>query len=376
MKILVAFGTRPEAIKLAPLIAKLREQVGEDVSVCLTGQHREMVSGLLEFFGLAADDHLDIMRPNQTLNGISARALTGMDEVMARRNPDWTIVQGDTTTALACALAAANRGGRVVHVEAGLRSHDRAHPFPEELNRVLISAMADLHFCPTDRARVNLLKEGVAAERVEVVGNTVIDALQVALRRLSDPVVAGNVSKSLPALDRSKQLVLVTGHRRESFGEPFHEICEAIREVAQTQPVEIIYPVHLNPNVRGPVFDILSRVPNVHLIDPVSYPTLVWLMRESKFILTDSGGIQEEAAALGRPVLVMREVTERQESIDAGVSKLVGTRRSDIVGWSQRLVQEPALYQAMARPIDVYGDGHASERIAQRLLAGHSTVKQ
>lgn len=368
MNILVAFGTRPEAIKLAPLITELRRREGVAVNVCLTGQHREMVAGLLEFFGHGVDDDLDIMRPDQTLNGIAARALSGIDPVLARRRPDWTIVQGDTTTALACALAAVNRGGRVAHIEAGLRSHDRRHPFPEEVNRVLISGLAELHFCPTERARHNLLKEGVPEERIDVVGNTVIDALHVALARLSDPTVAARASQSLPAFDRSKRLILVTGHRRESFGEPFREICAAIRTVAETQPVEIVYPVHLNPNVRGPVFEVLSGLPNVHLMEPVPYPTLVWLMRESSFILTDSGGIQEEAAAFGRPVLVMREVTERQESIDAGVSKLVGMRRAEIIECCRALIEDARTYSAMARPIDVYGDGHSSQRIADRLL--------
>lgn len=368
-EVLIALGTRPEAIKLAPLIRELRSRQDVKVRVCLTGQHREMVAGLAEFFGFEVDADLDIMRPNQALNSLTARALEGMDAILANMSPAWTVVQGDTTTALACALAASNRGLRVAHVEAGLRSHDRRMPFPEEMNRVLISAVADLHFCPTKRARENLLAEGVSPNRAEVVGNTVIDALQLALRRLSDPLEAQKARRGVPCLDPSKHLLLVTGHRRESFGEPFRQVCEAIREVASTLPVEVVYPVHLNPNVQAPAIEILSGLPNVHLVEPVSYPVLVWLMRESRFILTDSGGIQEEAAALGRPVLVMREVTERQESVDAGVSKLVGTDFRTIVEWSRKLIEEPATYASMARPIDAYGDGRASERIARRLLA-------
>ena len=365
---LVVIGTRPEAIKLAPVIRELRTRPHTRSYVCLTGQHREMVAGVLSFFGIDVDTDLDVMVPDQSLSGLAARALVGIDRVIADVSPDWTIIQGDTTTALTAALASFHRRVKVAHVEAGLRSFDRARPFPEEVNRMMTAAIADLHFCPTTRARDNLLAERTPHERIRVVGNTVIDALHLALERLrSDDAARRSLAASFPSLALDRPFVLVTGHRRESFGTPFEEICVAIREVARTEKTQFVYPVHLNPNVRRPVFDILHGLPNVHLGEPVGYPELVWLLQRCRFVLTDSGGIQEEAAALGKPVLVMRDVTERQESVDAGVSRLVGTSRGRIEEWTRRLLRDDLTYRHMARRANVYGDGRASERIADAL---------
>jgi UDP-N-acetylglucosamine 2-epimerase (non-hydrolysing) len=363
--ILVVLGTRPEAIKLAPLILALRQGDGADVRVCATGQHREMAAGVLSFFGIAPDRDLDVMQRDQSLNGLAARALAGLDGVLRELAPAWTVVQGDTTTAFAAALAAFHRGVRVAHVEAGLRSFDRSRPFPEEANRVLTAVVADVHFCPTAAARRNLLAERIPAGRVHLVGNTVVDALHLALSRLGDgaPALRG-LRAAFPRLDLDRPFVLVTGHRRESFGAPFEELCRALRDVAEQGEVQLVYPVHLNPNVRRPVFELLGDAPNVHLGEPVGYPELVWLAERCRFVLTDSGGIQEEAAALGKPVLVMRDVTERTESVEAGVSRLVGTRRPAIREWALRLLRDEVLYRQMARRVDVYGDGHASGRIA------------
>jgi UDP-N-acetylglucosamine 2-epimerase (non-hydrolysing) len=364
----VVLGTRPEAIKLAPVIAELRRRPGARTHVCFTGQHREMVSAIFSFFEIQADSDLEVMQPNQSLSGLAARALSGVDQVLTEFSPDWTLVQGDTTTAFAAALASFHRRVRVAHVEAGLRSYDRFKPFPEEANRVMISEVADLHFCPTQGARENLLAERVAPDRVQMVGNTVIDALLGAVERLrGDTRVGASVAASFPRLRLDAPFVLVTGHRRESFGKPFEDLCWAIRTIAEQRNVQFVYPVHLNPNVQRPVFEILGGVPNVLLGDPVGYPELVWLAQRCRFILTDSGGIQEEAAALGKPVLVMRDVTERRESVDAGVSRLVGTSRGVIEEWVLRLLDDESIYRSMARRVDVYGDGHSAERIADAL---------
>jgi UDP-N-acetylglucosamine 2-epimerase (non-hydrolysing) len=365
--ILVVLGTRPEAIKLAPVVLELQQRAGATVRVCSTGQHREMLASVLGFFGVSPNVDLAIMRVNQSLNDIVVNAVAGIDRVLSEFAPDWVLVQGDTTTAFACALAAFHRGIKVGHVEAGLRSHDRSQPYPEEVNRRMTAAVADLHFCPTARARGNLIAEGVPDERVHVVGNTVIDALHLAVRRISHSDVNAAIAAGLPRFTAGKPLVLVTGHRRESFGERFRELCQAIRDFAESNSVEIIYPVHLNPNVRRPVADILEGLSNVHLIEPVGYPALVWLLKRCRFVLTDSGGIQEEAATLGKPVLVMRDVTERTESIEAGVSRLVGTDRGAIREWSERLLHDDAVYRRMSREVNVYGDGRASGRIADVL---------
>jgi UDP-N-acetylglucosamine 2-epimerase (non-hydrolysing) len=370
MDLLVVFGTRPEAVKLAPVVHDLRRRPDARVEVCLTGQHRQMVEPVLSFFGIAPHHDLDVMRPDQSLADVSARTLAGVDRVLRGRRPDWVIVQGDTATCFAAALAAFYRRVPVAHVEAGLRSFDLAAPFPEEANRVLTAPIATLHLAPTPRARANLRREGVPARRIRLVGNTGIDALFLALETLEARGLGPALQARFPFVDAGRPLVLVTGHRRESFGAPFEELCLAIRDVATAHPVEIVYPVHLNPHVREPVFRILSGLANVHLVDPVDYPTLVWLARASRFILTDSGGLQEEASALGKPVLVMRDVTERQESVDAGISRLVGTSRRRIRDACAVLLEDAAAHAAMARRVDLYGDGRASARIAAALGVG------
>jgi UDP-N-acetylglucosamine 2-epimerase (non-hydrolysing) len=365
-RILIVLGTRPEAIKLAPLVAELRARGRHEVEVCLSGQHRSMVDGVMRFFGTSTDHDLAIMSADQSLAAITSRALEGLDSLLAARSYDWVIVQGDTTTSFVGALAAFYRSVRIAHVEAGLRTGRRTSPFPEEMNRVLTSRLADLHFAPTRGAIECLRSEGVPEDRIHLVGNTGIDALFDALRRMpslgmSDRYVARHRRA------QGKRMILVTGHRRESFGAAFREICLALRDLAEEPRVHLVYPVHLNPNVRATVFDLLRGRPNVSLIDPVEYPELVWLAQQSYFILTDSGGIQEEAAALGKPVLVMREVTERAESVDAGISRVVGTGRSAIVRAGRMLLGDEQLYRAMARALPLYGDGTASRRIADVL---------
>jgi UDP-N-acetylglucosamine 2-epimerase (non-hydrolysing) len=367
MKILVVMGTRPEAIKLAPVVRELRRRPGAEVRVCFTGQHQLMIEQVARFFELSADDDLAIMSANQTLADVAARTLQRITPLLEEFGPDWVVVQGDTTTAFAAALAAFYRTVKVAHVEAGLRSGDKHSPFPEELNRILISHVADLHLAPTRRAAEALLREDVPAERVHVVGNTVVDALRQGLARIETEGMGEELDRALPRLDPARPLLLVTGHRRESFGAPFREICGALHDLAATEEVEVVYPVHLNPNVRGPVHEALGDVPNIHLVEPVEYPVLLRLMQRCRFILTDSGGIQEEAPSLGKPVIVMREVTERRESVDAGVSVLVGSSRAAIVREARRLLHDPARYAAMARRLDLYGDGLASRRIAELL---------
>jgi UDP-N-acetylglucosamine 2-epimerase len=357
LQILAVYGTRPEAIKMAPVIAALRRRPESfAVTVCATGQHREMLDQAQQLFGLTADLDLGLMRPDQTLNGLSAAALAAMDEVLVSRRPDWLLVQGDTTTAMTAALAAFHRGVRVGHVEAGLRTGDFQHPFPEEANRRIIDLLADALFAPTARSGAALLAEGCAAERVHVVGNTVIDALQ-----------------SLPHLtDESpgRTEVLITVHRRESFGPPLREIFTALRRLAESFPgVLWVYPVHRNPNVRGPAFEILGGLPNLELHEPFDYRELVRRLARCRFALTDSGGIQEEAPTFGKPVLVLRETTERPEGVDAGVARLVGADRERIVAEASRLLTDEDEYRRMARAVNPYGDGHASERIAA-VLAG------
>jgi UDP-N-acetylglucosamine 2-epimerase (non-hydrolysing) len=366
MKILFFFGTRPEAIKLAPLIKELRGHGGNfDVKVCVSGQHREMLDQVLDFFDIVPDADLGLMKPNQDLYGITARGLQGFGKVLKADRPDWLIVQGDTTTTFVGALAAFYEKINVAHVEAGLRSFHPYAPYPEEVNRVLTTHLSALHFAPTVRAKKNLLKESISRDKIFVVGNTSIDALFLCLEK---------VSKKTPSefepfrpVRFNKRIVLVTGHRRESFGKPFENICLALKDIAQQEEVEIVYPVHLNPNVRKPVYDILKSIANIHLIEPLDYPSFVWLMNRSFLILTDSGGVQEEAPSLGKPVLVMREVTERTEGIDAGTAKVVGTDREKILRETLRLLRDEKTYGRMARAVNPYGDGKTSQRIASIL---------
>jgi UDP-N-acetylglucosamine 2-epimerase (non-hydrolysing) len=362
--VLVVFGTRPEAIKLAPVIAELKRRDQIDVITCVTGQQREMLDQVLDFFEIKPDHDLAVMLPNQDLAGITARCCSALSPVVNHEKPDWVVVQGDTTTAFTAALTGYYYNVNVAHVEAGLRSFDNRHPFPEEVNRRLVSVVTKIHFAPTETARKNLLAEGINASAIEVTGNTVIDALLETVRRFQGrwPEI-----EAIDRLDARKKLIAVTGHRRESFGDGFRQICEALRALAQRPDVEIVYPVHLNPNVREPVHSILAGLPNVHLIEPLAYPAFVGLMARSYLILTDSGGVQEEAPSLGKPVLVMRDVTERTEAVEAGTVQLTGVNKDSILKSASLLLNDPQAYQAMVAAVNPYGDGHASPRIADSL---------
>jgi len=338
--------------------------------VCVTGQHREMLRPVLELFDIAPDHDLDLMTPGQTLARLTAAALEGTTSVIEKSNPSWVIVQGDTTTALAAALAAFYRGIPVAHVEAGLRTNDKRQPFPEEANRRMVDDLADRHFPPTERARTNLIREGHSGATLRVTGNTGIDALRYAIS-LDYEIARG----PLAAIPRDRRIVLVTAHRRESFGDGIVAICRALeRLVGETDDIQVVYPVHLNPNVQDPVRARLSDNERITLLPPLDYMSLIQLMRASTLILTDSGGIQEEAPSLGRPVLVLREVTERPEAVEAGCARLIGTNESRIVREARRLLEDDAAYQRMAHVANPFGDGHASERIvdALRFAPAHS----
>lgn len=362
---LFVFGTRPEAIKLAPVILELRRRLEFHVSVCVTAQHREMLDQVLETFDIRPDYDLDIMCPGQDLFQVTARSLTELEPLLRKEQPWMVLVEGDTTTVLATALAAFYLGIKVGHVEADLRTFDKRRPFPEEINRRLTTHLADLHFAPTESARRNLLAEQVPESSVFVTGNTVIDTLFLVRDRYGGhwPLPPG-----VPPLAPGKRLVLVTGHRRESFGQGFENICDALRQIAARPDVEIVYPVHLNPNVQEPVRRILGGLPNVRLIEPLSYVPFVGLMESSYLILTDSGGIQEEGPSLGKPVLVMREVTERPEAVEAGTVRLVGTEVKAVVDGVWELLDNRELYERMSRAHNPYGDGLASKRIADILI--------
>ncbi len=362
IKVLVAFGTRPEAIKLAPLIHALLQNPRVLVTTVLTGQHREMVDQVLRLFRLKPDFDLNLMRDNQDLVSLSHRLLVRLQRILRTRKPDWVVVQGDTTTAFVVAWAAFYEGIPVAHVEAGLRSFDPARPFPEEINRRLISQVARLHFAPTASARGNLIREGVRSEKIKVTGNTGIDSLQYCLRR-----VQRNGFPEFKFLSYKRKLVLVTCHRRESFGAPLRDICSALKAMAQKcKDIEIVYPVHLNPKVRFTVRKLLGGVPRMHLLDPVSYDRLVYLMSKASLILTDSGGIQEEAPSLGVPVLVLREVTERPEGVRMGFARVVGVRKANIVKHALRALSRKKIKRRAER--NPYGDGKASGRILRALL--------
>lgn len=357
------FGTRPEAIKLSPLILAMKDHPDLEPHVCVTGQHRQMLDQVLEVFGVVPDVDLDLMLPNQTLGELTARSIYAIDAYLKEHKPDMVLVQGDTTAVFCAALCAFYHRIPVGHVEAGLRTWNKFSPFPEELNRVLATRLADLHFAPTNTSRDNLIKEGVALDRIFVTGNTVIDALHLALERIkaNPPAIPGLPPETMT---NGHPLVLITGHRRESFGEGFRNICLAIAELAQQLPsAEFVYPVHLNPNVREPVFSLLDNMPNIHLIDPLGYLSFVALMNRAKIILTDSGGVQEEAPSLGKPVLVMRETTERPEAVAMGTVRLVGTDSYAIVSNVSMLMTDRASYEQMANAVNPYGDGKAAGRI-------------
>ncbi|MDI4666235.1 UDP-N-acetylglucosamine 2-epimerase (non-hydrolyzing) [Xanthobacter autotrophicus] len=367
MRILSIFGTRPEAIKMAPLVRTLAGAPEIASLVCVTGQHREMLDPVLRLFDIRPDFDLGLMAHNQGLNGLAAGALSGLDAVLAQVRPDRVLVHGDTTTAMAAALAAFHRRIPVGHVEAGLRTYDLAQPFPEEMNRRVVDLVSDLLFAPTARAGANLAAERLAG-RVLVTGNTVIDALEATQVRLAaEPELASALDRALPALDPRKRILLVTGHRRENFGDGFRSICAALAEIARRRDVEIVYPVHLNPNVRGPVTEELAGRANIHLVPPLDYLPFQRLLQRAHLVLTDSGGVQEEAPALGKPVLVMREVTERPEAVEAGTVELVGTSRAAIVAAVTRLLDDPDAYAAYAGRINPYGDGQACRRILDGL---------
>ena len=371
MKVLTVFGTRPEAIKMAPLVKHLETVAGIDSSVCVTAQHRQMLDQVLELFQIRPAHDLNVMRPGQDLTSITSEILQAIGTVYDAVRPDIVLVHGDTSTTFAASLAAYYQRIPVGHVEAGLRTGNLYSPWPEEANRRLTGALAELHFAPTATSRDNLLRENVPAARVIVTGNTVIDALLAVQAKIGDsPTLARQLAGRFPFLRDDARLLLITGHRRENFGDGFERICEAIRQLAERFPdADIVYPVHLNPNVQAPVKRLLAGIGNVHLIEPLDYLPFVYLMTRSTLILTDSGGIQEEAPSLGKPVLVMRDTTERPEAVEAGTVRLVGTDVAAIVGGVAELLDDPAAYTRMSVAHNPYGDGRACERIAAALLA-------
>lgn len=374
MRVLTVFGTRPEAIKMASLVKVLASVEGIDAKVCVTAQHRQMLDQVLELFDIRPDYDLNIMKPGQTLTGITSEILTRIEPVLQDCNPDLVLVQGDTTTTFAATLAAYYQHIDVAHVEAGLRTGNPYSPWPEEANRKLTSTLAKLHFAPTEQSRNNLLGEGVSAESIHVTGNTVIDTLLDIVERLqSDAALRKRQESQFDFIDPAKRMILVTGHRRENFGAGFEAICNALVDIARREDVQIVYPVHLNPNVQEPVHRIFSAVPNVILLEPQDYVSFVYLMSRSNFLITDSGGLQEEAPSLGKPVLVMRDTTERPEAVEAGTVKIVGSDRATIVREANRLLDDTAAYQAMSGAHNPYGDGKAALRIRDILVRECST---
>ena len=363
-KVMVVFGTRPEAIKMAPVVKELEKHFDKIESVvCVTGQHREMLDQVLSLFEIKPQIDLNLMEPNQTLASLTAKAITSLTDVIANVKPDVVLVQGDTTTAMIAGLASFYQKVPVGHIESGLRTYDRYSPFPEEINRRLISVLATHNFAPTQTAVNALMDEGYPEESIFLTGNTVIDALLMTVKR--------DYELDLGFSPLSDKLILVTAHRRENFGQPLENICTALKEITRCNPeVEIVYPVHLNPNVRSTVYQMLSNQERIHLIEPLEYENFVHLMNRSYLVLTDSGGIQEEAPALGKPVLVLRSETERPEAIEAGVVKLVGTDTKVIVSETERLLHDEEEYAAMSKGVSPYGDGHAAERIVKIIMEG------
>ena len=364
LKILVVFGSRPEAIKMAPLVEALYRLPNIKTKVCVTAQHRQMLDQVLDLFKIQPDYDLDLMRAGQTLTQLTCSVLEGLESILKGFRPDWVLVHGDTSTTMGASLAAYYQHIKVAHIEAGLRTNDLYSPWPEEANRQITGRLASLHFAPTENARENLLLENVSPEKVYVTGNTVIDALvQVSARIDEDEVLRETLHDKFQYIGLDKRLVLVTGHRRENFGKGFESICCALKELAEDPSVQIVYPVHLNPNVQEPVRRILGGVDNVHLIPPLEYLPFLYLMKRSYIILTDSGGIQEEAPSLGKPVLVMRDTTERPEAVLAGTVKLVGTDLKAIVRETRDLLSDISIYIKMSKSHNPYGDGFACERI-------------
>jgi len=371
IKNLIIFGTRPEAIKMAPLIHAFNKHSEIfTTKVCLTAQHREMLDQVMEFFELEADYDLNLMRPNQTLNGLTSDILLGLKPILEEYQPDYVYVHGDTTTTMASALAAFYSGVKICHVEAGLRTYNLQSPFPEEMNRQVTGIISDFNFAPTQDSAQNLLEEGKKESSIFVTGNTVIDALMYGIEKVKSSSFEDQEIKNLEKIiDTDKKLILVTGHRRENHGEGFIRICESLKHIAEQNPeVQIIYPVHLNPNVKEPVYKILSGIENISLISPLAYPAFIWLMEKSYLIITDSGGVQEEAPSLGKPVLVMRDTTERPEAVDAGTVILVGTDKEKIISKTSRLLTDQNFYDNMSKTHNPYGDGKASDRIVKFII--------
>ncbi len=376
MKVLIVVGTRPEAIKMAPVMKRLAATEGVSVEMCATAQHREMLDQVLETFAIKPAYDLDLMSKGQGLTDITCRVLTMIEPVLEQAKPDCVLVHGDTTTTMATALAAFYKRIPIGHVEAGLRSGDMYQPWPEEANRCLADVLTSLFFAPTETSAANLYREGKPRDDVFITGNTVIDALFDALDMIDrDADLTAQFEQRFSFLDRGKRLVVLTGHRRENFGEPFRNVCQAIARIADEHDVEVVYPVHLNPNVRAPVFEILQNNPRVKLIEPLDYLPFIYLMRRAHVIMTDSGGIQEEAPSLGKPVFVMRDVTERPEAVAAGTVELVGTDADRIAGAVGSVLVDQEKYARMSQAINPYGDGKASERIADVLVARFGTER-
>ena len=362
-KNLIIFGTRPEAIKMAPLVKEFAKNSNFITKVCVTAQHREMLDQVLNFFDIKPDYDLNIMKPGQNLYGLTADIITGLKPILEEFKPDFVYVHGDTTTTMASSIAAFYGGAKVCHVEAGLRTFDKYAPFPEEINRTVTGHIADFHFAPTQKSFANLRNENIPESNIIVTGNTVIDALFESIQRV-DTMQDAEIENLKATIDFNKRIVLVTGHRRENHGQGFINICEALKEIADaTENVQIIYPVHLNPKVQKPVYEILAGVSNIKLIDPLAYPAFVWLMNKAELVITDSGGVQEEAPSLGKPVLVMRDTTERPEAVEAGTVILVGTDKDKIVKETLNLLNNSVLYKQMSKLHNPYGDGNACKKI-------------
>lgn len=368
-KNLIIFGTRPEAIKMAPLVKEFKQQKFFETRVCVTAQHREMLDQVLDFFEITPDYDLNLMKPNQNLYTLTSDIILGLKSILEEFKPDYVYVHGDTTTSMAASIASFYAGAKVCHVEAGLRTYNKHSPFPEEINRQVTGRIADYHFAPTLKSKNNLLQENVNPDTIVVTGNTVIDALLESTIKVKN-IVNIEIENLKSIIDTTKKIILVTGHRRENHGNGFINICEALKEVAiNNNDVQIIYPVHLNPNVKGPVYDILAEIENIKLIDPLAYPAFVWLMNQSYLIITDSGGVQEEAPSLGKPVLVMRNNTERPEAVDAGTVILVGTDKAMIVKECNDLLVNKIRYQNMSALHNPYGDGKACKRIVEYITS-------
>jgi UDP-N-acetylglucosamine 2-epimerase (non-hydrolysing) len=368
MKLLAVFGTRPEAIKMAPVIKAISNHSRFDIKICVTAQHRHMLDQVLNLYHLSPDFDLNIMQAKQTLTDITQKTMRGLEKVFAQFKPDWVLVQGDTNTTFAASLCAFYHKISVGHIEAGLRTHQLYSPWPEEINRQLTSRIAKLHFAPTAEAQQNLLNEGIAADKIVITGNTVIDALLETMTYIkSNNDTLNKLNNEFSFLNNNKKLILITSHRRENFGEALMQVCQALLQLAKRNDVQIVFPVHLNPNIYDTVHQLLSQQANIFLLKPQDYLPFVYLMMKSYLILTDSGGIQEEAPTLRKPVLVVREKTERPEGITAGTAKLVGTQTSTILNHTQELLDHPLSYEKMSQASNPYGDGRAAQRIVERL---------